>query len=245
MTVTYSMLGNYGRMGNALFEVAATIGYAKKYNVPYYFPEWNDKRLFNISDEFFVNKRSVNTKNQYNEPCFTYNEIPYLEDVNLFGYFQSYKYFDHCKEYIREVLTPKGMDDTNLFRGVCGIHVRRGDYLKFPDIHPTQPIEYYNKAMELVPAKKFLIFSDDVSWCRQNFKGDRFTVTDEASMEVDFRMMTACNHFIIANSSFSWWAAWLSEHEDKVVVSPKKWFGKEIEKSSPIIDLIPPEWIQI
>jgi hypothetical protein len=137
------------------------------------------------------------------------------------------------------------MDDTNLFRGVCGIHVRRGDYLKFPDIHPTQPIEYYNQAMELIPAKKFLIFSDDVSWCRQNFKGDRFTVTDEASMEVDFRMMTACNYFIIANSSFSWWAAWLSEHEDKVVVSPKKWFGKEIEKSSPIIDLIPPEWIKI
>ena len=245
MPVTYSHLGNYGRMGNALFEVAATIGYSKKYNIPFVFPEWNDKKLFNIPDNFFVNKKNINTKNQYNEPCFTYREIPYFEDVNLFGYFQSYKYFEHCQDYIRELLTPKNMDDINLFRGVCGIHVRRGDYLKFPNIHPTQTMDYYNKAIELIPANKFLVFSDDVGWCKQNFKGSRFVVTEEVSGDVDFRMLTACNYFIISNSSFSWWAAWLSAHEDKVIISPKKWFGKELDKSSPIVDLIPPEWIQI
>jgi hypothetical protein len=244
MICTFIELGHYGQMGNALFEAAATIGYAKKYNVPFIFPKWDHQEMFQIPSEFFINKNEIKFTSKYTEPGFVYSEIPFQPDCSLFGYFQSWKYFDHCKEYIREIFTPKNPEDPRYFEGVCCVHVRRGDYLKFPEHHPTQTVDYYMKAMEKIPAKRFLVFSDDVAWCKQNFKSNEFIVTDPAPASVHFRMMVACNYFCIANSSFSWWAAWVSNHQNKVVVAPKNWFGPKYP-NSPIIDLIPPEWILI
>lgn len=245
MTVTFDHIGNYGRMGNALFQCAATIGYSKKYNVPCVFPPWNDSKLFNLPNNFFTPRKNISIKHTHKEQNYTYTEIPYFEDCNLFGYFQSWKYFSHCQDYVRTVLTPKNADDSNLFRGMCAIHVRRGDYLNLQDYHPVQSIEYYKQAVQHIPCKKFVVFSDDVGWCKHNFIGNEFVVSENASAEVDFRMMSRFNHFIIGNSSFSWWAAWLSEHEDKVIVCPEKWFGKNLEKINPTTDLIPEEWIKI
>jgi hypothetical protein len=243
MVVTFEKLGAYGRMGNAMFQIAATIGYAKKYNDTFLFPKWEHQNQFNLPKNIFVEKHNIKCSNQYTESSFTYSEIPYKENCNLHGYFQSWKYFDHCREYIREIFTPAESEDPNLFRGICAVHVRRGDYLKFPDHHPTQDLQYYFRAMEHVSAKRFLIFSDDVKWCERNFVGNQFIVSAPASPETDLHMMSACESNIIANSSFSWWAAWLNDNPDKVVVAPKNWFGRKLVDTHPIDDLIPQEWI--
>lgn len=243
MTVTFSHLGSYGRMGNSLFQASAAIGYAKKYNVPFIFPKWKHQNEFQIPESVFVNKNEIKNKNRYIEKSFTYSEIPFKENCDLHGYFQSWKYFNHCENYIRQVFTPKEAEDPSFFRDTCCIHVRRGDYLKFKNYHPVQTMDYYNKAIEKIPCNKFLIFSDDVKWCKKNFIGKKFIVSEPASSLIDFKMMIACNHFIIGNSSFSWWAAWLSEHDDKVIVAPNNWFGSKLIKTNPTHDLIPPEWI--
>ena len=226
-----------------MFQIAATIGYAKKYDVPFIFPTWTHQNEFEMPANFFQTK--VTWKSHYQEPSFTYKEIPFQPDCALYGYFQSWKYFEHCQDYIAEIFTPKDAEDPRLFRNLCCIHVRRGDYLKFPDYHPLQSIDYYKKAMELIPARKYIIFSDDVKWCESNFIGDQYVVTEAASSAIDFKIMMACNHFILANSSFSWWAAWLSPHDDKVVVVPENWFGSKIKETNPTHDLIPYNWIRI
>jgi len=137
---------------------------------------------------------------------------------------------------------PKEPDDPNLFRGICSIHVRRGDYLKLKNHHPVQGLGYYKEAMKLVPCDKFLVFSDDVKWCKKVFNGDQFIVSEPAPQEVDFNMMIACSHHIIGNSSFSWWAAYLGDNPDKVVVAPKNWFGPKLAETHKLDDLIPPNW---
>lgn len=246
MTVTFSKLGGYGRMGNAFFEAAATIGYAKKYNVPFKFPKWEHQSWIELDDKYFVSKNEIQPKNRYAEPSYRYTEIPFKPNCDLHGYFQSWKYFEHCQDYIREVFALKNKEVSEYFKDTCCVHVRRGDYVKFQKFHPVQTMDYYRAAMERIPCERFLVFSDDVLWCRKNFRGnDNVIVSEPASAEVDFCIMQACNHFVIGNSSFSWWAAWLSEHEDKVVVAPSNWFGPKLKKTNPIDDLIPPEWILI
>ena len=110
----------------------------------------------------------------------------------------------------------------------CSLHVRRGDYLNLPDHHPTQSIEYYKKSVSLIGNDKtYFIFSDDIEWCKENlsnidnsfivdhsYKGDRFGEYLE--------LMKNCNHFIIPNSSFAWWSAYLCDNQNKIVMNNRK-----------------------
>ena len=243
MTATFIELGHAGRMGNALFQIAATIGYAKKYGVDFCFPKWEHQNILSIPQEFFVDINLINVRNKYSEPGYLYSEIPFKENCSLSGYFQSSRYFENCKEYIKEIFTPK---ETHNLNDYCCIHVRRGDYLRYPLHHPIQTIQhYYMRAIEKIPVNKFMVFSDDIEWCRCNFKGNEFTINDTYSIASDFSKMINCSHFIIANSSFSWWVAWLSRNKNKVVVAPSNWFGPALKEANPISDLIPPEWILI
>jgi hypothetical protein len=227
-------------LGNALFQIAATVGYSKKYNVPFYFPKWPFQSLINVSQDYFIDKHLIKPSTTFKETSYTYSEIPFKNQCSLSGYFQSWKYFEHCSSYIRQIFSPPTIPELKEY---CCIHIRRGDYLNYPNHHPTQPLQYYYSAMEKVPAKKFMVFSDDINWCRQNFKGNEFVINDSASVDIDFGRMCSCSHFIIANSSFSWWSAWLGNNSEKVVVAPNNWFGSALKTTHPITDLIPPEWI--
>jgi hypothetical protein len=82
------------------------------------------------------------------------------------------------------------------------------------------------------PGAKFLIFSDDIDWCRENFNSDQFHVVDSGSPYADLRLITMCNHHINANSSFSWWGSWLNRKENKRVICPSNWFGSAIKKDT-------------
>jgi hypothetical protein len=173
----------------------------------------------------------------------------------LAGYWQSYRYFEPAAETIRRELRrpapPPGLNRDWLSRigeanAVC-VHVRRGDYLLARElrVHGLCSPAYYEKAMGRIAERlrdaEFFLFSDDHQWCRENFRGPGIHLVDangpDAAVE-DLRLMAACRHHVIANSSLSWWAAWLADHPDQTVIAPDPWFTHL--SSTP--DLLPKHW---
>jgi hypothetical protein len=103
-------------------------------------------------------------------------------------------------------------------------------------------MDYYRNAIaEFSDDTRFLVFSDDIQWCKENFKGDNFHFIEGEKDYVDLYLMSLCNNNIIANSSFSWWGAWLNNTPNKKVIAPKQWFGKAKQLNTK--DLIPETWI--
>jgi hypothetical protein len=103
-------------------------------------------------------------------------------------------------------------------------------------------MEYYNQAISLLPKDlKILIFSDDIPWCKENFIGDRFVFIDKIDY-ISLYIMCKMKHHIIANSTFSWWGAWISEYSDKIVIAPKRWLGDPQYDTK---DLLPDNWIKL
>ena len=248
MSVTFSKLGSLGRIGNQLFQVASTIGIAKNRCQNAVFPEWPlAKYLKNPIDQSLTNPCNYI---DYHEPNFHYTDVVFQLNQNLIGYFQSEKYFKHCEEAIRQQFEPaddilaklRSKYGTLLDRNTCSIHVRRGDYVNHY-VHEVCGMDYYNSAIEYMKPKVdvFLVFSDDIGWCKEIFKGNFIFVEGNEDME-DLFLMSMCKHNIITNSSFSWWGSWLNKNPGKIVIAPEKWFadgGRDIK------DLIPDTWIKI
>lgn len=217
--ITFSNLGNYGRLGNQLFQIAATIAYAKRYNQEYCFPRFPYYDFFNCS--FKIQNVDVNTVlREYSEVDYSPipGYFPQMGNVDLFGYFQSELYFKDAKEEVLKVLKTEFQKIPYGF-----IHIRHGDYLNLPNHHPTQSIEYYLKGMDELGFSQYLCFSDDIPWCKKNLKDSRITFVEGTNEIQDLRLMSKCEGAVIANSSFSWWAAYLSE-SSKVII-PRNWFG--------------------
>lgn len=153
-------------------------------------------------------------------------------------YVQNFKYFEECSEDIK-----------NMFGGDIGkrinkvaIHVRRGDYLKAP--HNTFHAnlcasEYYQDAMKLFPRDTFLVFSDDIEFCKGYFQGDRFEFSEGKTEIEDMNLIAACKAQIIANSSFSFWGAYISPYSD-MIVAPKDFYCDRVERT-----ILPKTWIRL
>jgi hypothetical protein len=111
---------------------------------------------------------------------------------------------------------------------ITAIHIRRGDYLKFPGHHPIPHMDYYNKSIEILrdDTDLFMVFSDDIEWCREQFIGN-FIFSDEIDEFIDLLKMSKCDNFIIANSSFSWWGSYLCKNNNKKTIAPFNWVGPE------------------
>lgn len=160
-------------------------------------------------------------------------------------YLQDYRYFEKYKNEIREMFG-KGIG----FLPFVGIHVRRAPNPTNPEepdysannfyVNLADDTDYYERAMELFPDKRFLIFSDDVAYCKNRFKGDRIKVVEGGTELEDFNQLASCESQIIANSSFSYWAAYLNQHPNPKIVAPKMWFSDGVERT-----MCPPEWIRI
>ena len=124
----------------------------------------------------------------------------------------------------------------------ASIHIRRTDYVTSNGYHPVQPISYYEEALSHIEYDKLVVFSDDVHWCRGNLGFDDMVFAEGNTDIEDLYLMSACNDNVVANSSFSWWAAWLNKNENKKVIAPSNWFGPGAPSSQ---DIIPEDWTVI
>ena len=159
----------------------------------------------------------------------------YAKETGIDIYFQDPYYFEKYKDEIK-VLFSQGIVPINQ----VGIHVRRGDYVNNPFYVDLSQTSYYEEAMALFPGEKFLVFSDNIDWCKQQpiFEGCEFS---ESNDEItDINLMAGCKHQIIANSSFSWWAAFLNPNKTKKVVYPSRWYTDGIERT-----VCPEEWVKL
>lgn len=196
------------------------------------------------------------------EPHFSYwgglRNVP--SDCYIMGYWQSEKYFLEAAVHIRSDFVfrcPMSAQNSELAEQIkqeksVSLHVRRGDYVSSPQTNATHgvcSIDYYNMAIQYVKERLegscFFVFSDDIEWVKANLKIDSpcIYVDHNRGLESynDMRLMALCQHHIIANSSFSWWGAWLSSHSEQIVVAPKRWFANDTN----IQDLHAPDWVPL
>jgi hypothetical protein len=178
------------------------------------------------------------------------------------GYWQSENYFWPIKDIIRKDLTINfDLDEAN--KNVAqeiskttsiSLHVRRGDYLSIESnakIFNLCDLDYYLRAIEIVkekiPNPVFYVFSDDISWTKEVFKDDNFKIVDinPDNPNADMYLMSQCKHNIIANSTFSWWGAWLNTNELKLIIAPKKWYLNNKLNTKCVRNLIPENWLVI
>jgi hypothetical protein len=241
--ITFPELGNLGRIGNQLFQIAATIGLARDHDDHYGFPRWPYEGEFGLSDCFYD---SLPDGPLYQEPNFHYDQIPYTPNLRLRGFFQSERYFASHADYVRSALTPLRALETPAMPGTASVQVRRGDYVYLQPKHPLVPMSFYEKAIELLRShgtRNFLVFSDDLDWCRSQTWPADVAVIPNLGVREQFTMTMACEHHILANLSFSWWTAWLDRKPDKIVIAPQAWFGEDFRDEFSIRDLLPAEWI--
>lgn len=241
MRQTYRNLGRNGRLGNQLFQIAGTIGRAHRADDHgrATFPPWRYAPYFTIPDLHFTpippGERSIDGGHDY---------------------LQRLSEFEDCDAYIREIFAPSELatHEASLLRPrpsghVTAVHVRRGDYLALTGLVTVCPLHYFTRAMDDMrrrhPGTHFMVFSDDAQWCTDHLAGpaDVRVVQPTEGSEIqnemaDFTSMRSADAFIISNSTYSWWAAYLSEKPD--VICPAKWF----DGPSPVHvdDIIPESW---
>ena len=250
----HNHLGKNGRFGNQMFQYAATRGIAARKGYEWCIPdgpknddefedEENQHKLFmafKMSGAKVVNMHPAPYKE---EGSFTFDEDLFNncpDNVNLYGYFQSEKYFEHIEDQIRKDFTWR--DDVrdlcqDLFNTIgdtaISLHIRRTDHLVKPTYHPVLPLSYYEEALSKFPRVHdscdvpVLVFSDDPAWCHEQefFSDNRFMISDSGDNITDMCLMSMCEYHIMANSTYSWWGAWLSN--SKNVIAPKLWFGPD------------------
>lgn len=171
---------------------------------------------------------------------FDYKPIPYRPNMLLSGYFGSEYFFMHRRKEVLDLFKDKEAYDTikNDFTNSVSLHIRRGDYINKPTVHPFLSVRYYTRAMEYLENKadidKIFLFCEDrdLDWCKENFKDNRIVFTNGLPDYIHLYMMSLCDHNIIANSSFSAWGSWLNERDDKIIISPRKWHGPGLEFSA-------------
>ena len=206
----------------------------------------NNKLLFFFGIETRLKKIIENPENIYNPNLLK-------EKEGIFeGYFQCAQYYEPIREQLLKDFIPKNEISSGnkkileqiLSTNSVSLHVRRGDYVKLQHIHGLCNITYYEKAIEFISNKvknpHFFLFSDDIEWVKENLKINHpYTIVDINHGDKspwDMWLMKHCKHNIIANSSFSWWGAWLNENPNKIVIAPQKW---TVNNNT---DIIPSNW---
>lgn len=206
------------------------------------------RKLGFISKEYYVEKEIAN----FDKDVFNYDT-----NIILDGYWQNENYFKDIRDKVLKDFTLK-QDICLEVKGYLGqiknsnsvsLHVRRGDYVQDShtnSVHGICDLDYYKRAIQYILGKVdnpiFFIFSDDIVWCKENFDflENKIFVDKTKSAIEDLELMKNCKHNIIANSTFSWWGAWLNENDDKIVVGPKIWWSSRLDKN-----LALDEWMKI
>ena len=243
------------RLGNNLFQLAAALSLDENVSICACNSEIYEATL-RYKDIFFKDIPLLDHIPEgvkvYDEPFFHFSKIPYVKDTDLAikGYFQSHKYIDQ-QIILNKLETPDFVDSfiKNNYPEILknehtSVHVRRGDYLNALYEHPVCSSEYYRDAMALIGQReKYVFLSDDIAWCKKNFKGDNFIFIENSSEIVDLFIPNYCKNNIISNSSFGWWGAFLNTNAEKSVIAPSPWFGfRNLNNTK---DLLPDNWTVI
>jgi hypothetical protein len=256
----YSILK--GRMCNQMFQIAAAYALAidnddkllcSKNTSGDYTPtelqnaKYRTTIFKNVDFGFF----DVNGQPHTDPRDQSFSPIKHTNNICLSGYYQSEKYFLHRKREIEGLFAPSGSlrelmhkkyDKLLKKPNTCSVHIRRGDYLKLQDYHYNLTKEYYDHCFDNMPKDTlYVFFSDDQQWCKETYKHMNAVHIDTGFDVLDFYIMSNMKNNIIANSSFSWWAAWLNINESKKVFAPKRWFGPK-NAHLDTKDLIPTRW---
>ena len=199
------------------------------------------------NDKLYIKRSPIEDNIKYYPEVFNFN------NKLLISGWQSEKYFYDIKKDIKNAFCFKQtLDDKNLKlakemkkENSISVHIRRGDYLKDKYFYGVCDKNYYDKAIKYFLSKneksKVYFFSNDMDWCRKNFCDERFYFVEGnvgTNSYKDMQLMSCCKHNIIANSTFSWWGAWLNNNKNKIVIAPNKWFNS-VEGTC---DIIPETW---
>ena len=288
MSVDYITCYLMGGLGNQLFQIFTTIAYGIRYSkkiIFSYTPTLTGGTIRSTYWEDFLQSlkpfTTFNPKHgftnemllefpQFRENGFEFNDIPQFNNpqVMLFGYYQSYKYFENEKDSIFSLIRLRKQQenikeefpvlDTDIIHQIS-MHFRLGDYKHIQECHPLMPYEYYEKSLETILQQrkqdKYIVFyfcqmedNEVVSTIIQKLKS-RFTNIDFMKMDDSIEdwkqllIMSCCNDNIIANSTFSWWGAYFNDKNDKIVCYPSLWFGPRMPNNT--VDLFPPSWTKI
>jgi len=278
-----------GGLGNQLFQIFAVIAFAMKHNLTFVFQYYEEipgfkPPRFTAWNHFLKDLKKYTTADErndmissyipnfpiYREPGFRYKEIPFINSymfLKLYGYFQSYKYFDKYFDQISDLIQLDKQikqvhdeniellsDDYNI-----SMHFRVGDYKQLQKYHPLMPFKYYYNSLKYVlknakDNRKILYFceKEDTDFVNETIAKLKLHYTDLNFMKVDdnipdwkqMLIMANCDANIIANSTFSWWGAYFNKNPKKIVCYPNVWFGQSI-KDKPTTDLIPVTWKEI
>ena len=260
--IGFDYLGKAGQLGNQMFQYAATKGIAVNRGYDMCIPKHDEVfhdgignyLKIELDNPFTIHcQRGMIKGSVVQEQGFHFNEDLFEncpDNVSLFGFFQSEKYFKHIEDEIRQDFkfnsTIQGecepIVDEVFDQSPIALHIRRGDFLINSGNHHNLSLEWYEEALSKFDSdREVVLFTDDPFWaCSQElFKPDRFLLSEGNSSYHDLYLMTQCSDFIIANSTFSWWGAWLGNSGR--VIAPSKWFGPNNAHLN-TKDLYPSNW---
>ncbi len=208
---TYRRLGTLGRLGNLLWQVAATLGLARAAGVEARLPAWPYESMFQVPDVFGDIDGCTDVVDAGLADFLPPAIRPYLQDLSLIRPVE-----DDLRTWFSWPDAPEPDPALN------AVHVRRGDYVAKAQFHPPVTAEYISRGLALLGPGKVKVFSDDIPWCRANIDADEFQQPGQTDIGV-LRDMARHGRHVLANSTFAWWGAWLSDAVE--VVYPRNWFG--------------------
>jgi hypothetical protein len=248
-----------GRTGNMMFQIAHAYAKSLEHNRQFVVPKSESSTTHLENTLFRKLDFNINLSNQVDNTKtvwvpFTYENIEPSNDcpTAYAGWFQSEKFFKNYSEIIKDLYSPpknfvtRATGDFPFLKNstVGAINVRRGDYLTQPTRHPVVTLDYINEAYKHLPfCDKIIVLSDDITWCKENIVLPNLVFVEDYRDCEALWLLSLCDHFIISNSSFSWWGAYLSRSDNKIVISPETWFGPDVSEDPR--DIWCDDWIKI
>lgn len=239
-----------GGVGNQLFQIASGYAYSKKYNKNLIINTSNWAAGQGSNPLIYENTIFKNFKygvcingnvTRIQETRFNYTELPFIKgSVSLNGYFQSLKYFENVKDEFISLLNLPNISDKIIQPDNVAIHIRRGDYLNYPDLHYVCKTNYFKGQLSKFEGYQQNVFTDSVDYVLNEFNDCNFNIIKSNSELIDLTLMSGHKNIICSNSSFSWWASLLGNPKEKIIV-PDKWFNN----FEPHEDIYRPEFIKV
>jgi len=250
-----------GRTGNMMFQLAHAYAKSLEYNRQFVAP-LGESSPFPFRDNLFrkidfdIHFTPQSDKAAHISAPFQYVDLKPEDDkpTVFLGYYQSEKYFGKFTEGVRTLFSPpmefvdKALKAYPFLNDsiVAAINVRRGDYLTQPTRHPVIGVDYIKEAINQLPSYDYLLVtSDDMEWCKNHIKGPKVVYNNPAMFwdHEGIWLLSLCDHFVISNSTHSWWGAWLSRSNNKTVIAPSTWVGPDI--TDDMTDVWCESWIKI